>query len=184
MKISIVRHGETDSNKAKKLMGCRIDEPLNTEGVRQAHELAEKIKENSFDVIFTSPLKRAKQTAEIIADKVKAPVVERKEIVERDFGSLSGKSWDEMMDEIKSGNDNLKELDFEQKYDYRPYGGECSDGVERRLFKFVRDLKENYSDKKVLVVAHGGIVKLAHLLFLEKKMDSTPNNATIHEFNI
>lgn len=48
MKIFIVRHGETDSNKAKKLMGKSVDEPLNSEGLRQAYELVENIHE--FDI--------------------------------------------------------------------------------------------------------------------------------------
>ena len=184
MKIFIVRHGETDSNKARKLMGKGVDEPLNIEGIKQAYEFAKKIHKDDFDVIFTSPLKRAKQTADIISKETNIPIIEKDEIVERDFGSMSGKSWDEMIAEIKSENINFKEKDFEQKYDYRPYGGECVEDVKERLLKFITELKTNYSDKKVLVVAHGGIMKLAHLLFKEKTMDSTPDNATIHEFDI
>jgi broad specificity phosphatase PhoE len=184
MKISIVRHGETDSNKAKKLMGKSVNEPLNPEGIKQAYELAKNISRNGFDVIFTSPLKRAQQTAEIIADKIKVPVIEKSEIEERDFGNMAGKSWDEMINEVKSENVNFKEIDFEQKYDYRPYGGECVEDVRERVLKFIDELKTNYSDKKVLVVAHGGIMKLLHLLFLEKTMDKTPDNMAIHEFEI
>lgn len=184
MKIFIVRHGETDSNKAKKLMGKSVDEPLNPEGLKQAYELVENIHENDYDIIFTSPLKRAQQTAKIIADKIKVPIIEKSEIVERDFGSMVGKSWDEMINEVKSENVNFKEKDFEQKYDYRPYGGECVEDVKERVLKFIDELKTNYSDKKVLIVAHGGIMKLLHLLFLEKTMDKTPDNIAIHEFDI
>lgn len=119
MKIFIVRHGETESNKAKRLMGKRVDESLNFEGIKQANELAKDIYEGEFDVIFTSPLKRASETAEIIANKVKVQIIKKEELMERDFGSMSGKTWDEMTEEIKSENLNAKEIDFEQKYDYR-----------------------------------------------------------------
>jgi len=68
MKIFFVRHGETDANAKKIMMGQRIDEPLNEFGRRQAEELASLLP-NSFDIIFSSPLKRTAQTAEIISKK-------------------------------------------------------------------------------------------------------------------
>ena len=181
MKIFIVRHGETDSNKAKKLMGCRIDESLNDEGIAQAHNLTKNLHEGDFDIIFTSTLKRAKQTAEIIADKIKVPIIERKEIVERDFGSLSGKGWDEMG---KNETMSFREMDSNANYNYRPYGGESVEDVKNRLRKIVNEVKKDFSDKKVLVVAHGGILKLANVLFLGKKLEKTPDNASIFEFEI
>src|SRR5665647_97279 len=97
MKIYIVRHGETDSNKARKAQGQRINEFLNSEGVRQTEELTSNI-DKDFDVIFTSPLKRAAQTAEILAKEIKAPVIVREEIIERDYGNLSGKTTEEMFE--------------------------------------------------------------------------------------
>lgn len=184
MKITLVRHGETDSNKAGRLMGKRVDESLNEEGKKQAREISERLSQNSFDILFTSPLKRANQIAEIIADKIKVPVLKRDELLERDFGSMSGKTWQEMKDEIKSESIDFKEKDFDQKYDYRPYGGESVEDVKHRLIKFIKEIKTNYSDKKILVVSHGGILKLTHLLFLEKKMEKTPNNVEVHEFEV
>jgi len=182
MKIYIVRHGETDSNKAKKAQGQRINESLNSEGVRQAKELTFNI-DKDFDVIFTSPLKRAVQTAEILAKEIKAPVITRKEIIERDYGNLSGKNWKEMF-EFGEGKIDFKKMDFELEYNYRPYGGECAEDVKKRLLKFIKELKKDYSDKKVLIIAHGGILRMAHFLFLEEKVQHTPKNASIYEFNI
>lgn len=182
MKIYIARHGETDSNKAKKLMGQRIDEPLNAEGIRQAQELS-KIISRDFDIIFTSPLKRAVETAKIISDHINVPIVERKELIERDFGDLSGKGWDEMFDAV-SGMTNLQKMDFEQNYDYRPFGGESAEEVRDRLLKFVDELKKYFSGKKILVVAHGGILKMAHYLFSEEPLRTGPHNASLHEFNV
>ncbi len=184
MKIYIVRHGETDLNKEKKLMGQRMNNGLNSNGINQANEFAKDISEENFDVIFTSPLKRAYQTAQIIADKIKVPILERNEILERDFGSFSGKTWEEM--KIKSGLDNVdfQKKDLIQEYDYRPHGGESVEDVKNRFLKFIDELRKNYSDKKILIIAHGGILKLAHFVLLEKKLDHTPHNASIHEFDI
>ena len=95
MKIFMVRHGQTDSNAAKRIMGQRVDESLNDEGRRQAEELREGIQDKMFDVIFSSPLKRAEETARILAHERNVPVVLRAELKERDFGALSGKTWPE-----------------------------------------------------------------------------------------
>lgn len=164
-------------------MGQRVNESLNTEGLKQANQLAQDFLDKGFEIIFTSPLKRARETAKIIAEKIKIHVLEREEIVERDFGDFSGKTWDEMAKIVGLNNAHFKELDLEQKYDYRPYGGESVDDVKNRFLRFIKELKENYSDKKTLVVAHGGILKLAHFLLKEEKI-GTPDNASVHEFEI
>ncbi len=184
MKIYIIRHGETDSNKVNKLMGQRVDESLNQEGIRQAEELSENLIGQHFDIIFTSPLKRALETAQIISEKIKVPILEKKELLERDFGTLSGKSWDEMSKGVSDDSPDFKKQDFEQYYNYRPYGGESVEDVKERLLIFIDEIKNNYSDKKVLIIAHGGILKLAHFLFKEDKLEATPANASLYEFEI
>ena len=182
MKIYIVRHGETRANQLKIIQGQKIDEELNSEGVKQADELSQNI-DRDFDIIFTSPLKRARQTAQIIANKIKAPVIEKKEIMERDFGSLAGKTWEEIRQEMPSEYVKLKKRSLEQTYDYRPYGGESAEDVKRRFLAFINGLKENYPDKKILILAHKGILDIAHLLFSEEKPEHI-KHATVYEFDI
>lgn len=182
MKIYIARHGETDSNKSSRLQGQRIDDELNASGIKQAEKLASELVGEKFDVIFSSPLKRAQQTAEIIAREIDVPIIESREIMERDFGEFSGKTWEEM--KAIARRDDLREVDFALEYNYGPYGGESAKNVEERLVKFVDGLKKHYSDKKILIIAHGGIMKMAHHIFREKKLDKTPDNATIHEFDV
>lgn len=183
MKIYIARHGETDSNKAMRLQGQRTNDDLNALGVKQAEELAGKLANEKFDVIFTSPLIRAVHTAKIVAETIKTSIVESKDILERDFGIFSGKTWEEMKI-ISDSDTDFKAKDFAQEYDYRLYEGESVEDVKARLVKFIDTLKKDYADKKVFIIAHGGILKLAHLLFNEKKLDKTPDNASIHEFNV
>ena len=67
MKLYITRHGETMRNAEQRILG-RTDDPLSEKGKQQAAELAEKMKDIDIDLIFTSPLSRAKETAQTIAD--------------------------------------------------------------------------------------------------------------------
>ncbi len=73
MKITFVRHGETDWNKAGRIMG-QTDLPLNETGLKQAEEIAQELK-GEFDVIFTSSKKRALQTASRIKERLTIPIV-------------------------------------------------------------------------------------------------------------
>jgi uncharacterized phosphatase len=72
MKICLVRHGETNWNKLNKYQG-RADIPLNETGINQIKETAEYLKKFIWEEIITSPLLRAKQSAEIIAEEIKNP---------------------------------------------------------------------------------------------------------------
>lgn len=103
-------------------------------------------------------------------------------LAERDFGDFTGKTRKEMSEAIASGVDS-KNIDLELNYDYRPYGGESAEDVRGRFLDFIKELKEHYSDKKILIVAHGGIIKMAHFVFREKIID-TPENSSLHEFEI
>ena len=92
-----VRHGQTDWNAEHKIMGS-VDIPLNEAGENQAIEMREKLKDKKFDVIFTSPMKRAKKTAEIIGEPHKeTPIVIADELREREIlGLLKAESTTEL----------------------------------------------------------------------------------------
>ena len=94
MKVYIVRHGQTDWNVQHKAQG-RSDIPLNETGRRQAEELRDKIKDIKFDAVYASPLKRARETAEIATDG-EYKIVFDDRLMERSFGDFEGKeisSW-------------------------------------------------------------------------------------------
>ena len=92
LQIYLTRHGQDEDN-AKGILNGRRNKPLTNLGVSQAKELAKKIKLNKihFDKIYTSPAKRTRQTAQIIADvlSLRKPTVV-KELIERDFGTMTG----------------------------------------------------------------------------------------------
>ena len=85
--IYIIRHGKTELNKANVLQG-RSNHPLNEEGVEQAKKAAENLREIHFDHVFSSPLIRAVETAEIVCPDMKPVIDER--LIEMDYGPYEG----------------------------------------------------------------------------------------------
>ena len=95
MKFVLIRHGETEWNVEQKVQG-KTDIPLNENGIEQARKFEDKDLMSSIEKIYTSKLQRAKQTAEIIADKYKLSCDEMDGLEEIDFGIFEGHSWDEL----------------------------------------------------------------------------------------
>ncbi len=95
--IYIIRHGQTEMNGAHLLQG-RSDSPLNEAGIQQAKEARDRLKDVIFSYVFTSPLKRAVQTANIIAPEV-LPVVDER-LIEMDYGPYEGTDLNHLPTEI------------------------------------------------------------------------------------
>lgn len=83
MKIIVIRHGQTYWNAFGKLQG-QTDIELNDVGMQQAEKTGKLIKNENIDLIITSPLKRAKKTAELINKNFKVPIIEDNRLIERD----------------------------------------------------------------------------------------------------
>lgn len=146
MKLLLTRHGQTDWNIALKIQGT-TDIELNETGIKQAEETKEKLKKEKIDIIIASPLKRARKTAEIIAEGRNIPIIIDKDIQERRFGEFEGKTPEEFdFDEIWNYKLNKKYKEAESTGD-----------VFERIQRFLEKIKEKYKDKTVLVVTHGGV---------------------------
>ncbi len=158
MKIYLIRHGETDANKRKSLQG-RTDISLNEYGRELARITAEGLKNINFDYIFTSPLKRARETAEIIRGNRETSIIEREEILEISFGEYEGLCF---------GKENFTIPDPEfmnffskpECYKTAP-GGESLEEVITRTGAFLQELMqdEKYQDKTILLSTHGCALK-------------------------
>ena len=139
--IYIVRHGETDWNKEKRYAG-RIDIPLNETGINQAKEIKKSLNNIKFDIVITSPLKRAYDTAKIITD---LDIIVDERIIERCNGKLEGKLKSEIKQYIDFNSDET-EFGIEKISDFR-----------NRIFNFCKEIENNYKNKNVLVVTHAGV---------------------------
>ncbi len=151
--LTVVRHGETDWNAAGKLQGGDADNPLNNNGRAQAHELAQKLKGRSFDVILASPLSRATETAEIVAKGIGCPTVTTLEgLRERRFGAWSGRIGTDVVDEFPYGECTA----CISMHPATPEGGESLSEFFKRIEGCSQEILSKYAGKRVLVVCHRG----------------------------
>jgi probable phosphoglycerate mutase len=176
MHLIVIRHGETLMNIDGRLQGSKgPNEPLTTHGVEQITRLRDALLVTPTS-IFASPLLRTQQSAAILNERFLVPIVTRPELMERDFGSLSGA--------LKSTIDpQLMEDDLEGHYDYRPYGGESVEDVKRRVLAFLSGLPLA-TDETVLVLTHRGVIRVLYDLFPTQVHPEEVLPATVHSFLI
>lgn len=159
MNLYLIRHGETDYNKNRRIQGqCDIE--LNEYGRELARVTAEGLKDVSFDVVFTSPLKRAKETAQIIIDGREIPVIEDERIQEIGFGEYEGLCCGFKGYNIPDDRAFLNFFHDTANYQVPPKG-ESFEEVIQRTGDFLSELihEEKYADKTVLVSTHGCALK-------------------------
>lgn len=106
MKIYFVRHGQSESNKKGRLTG-NLHSPLTGQGIRQAKKISLKASLD-FSKIYSSDSIRCRQTADIINKKLSVSIIYDPRLRQRDFGSLGGKTWKEI-------GEDLKEIDKNQQ---------------------------------------------------------------------
>ncbi|HWY79585.1 MAG TPA: histidine phosphatase family protein [Candidatus Sulfotelmatobacter sp.] len=154
-KIFIVRHGQDEDN-AKLILNGRRDTPLTDLGKQQAETVATKLKGYKIDVIYSSPLKRAFETAQIIAHKLGIKeVIPNNDMLERDFGILTGKP----IADIPKYATNILPTN-RVNYFLEAEGAEDFPTLYKRGEKVLEDIRKKHPDEIVLVVAHGDIGKM------------------------
>lgn len=158
LKIYIARHGQDLDNAAGILNGHR-NQPLSDLGISQANQLAENLKKSNilFDIVYSSPLTRAYTTAEIICDalQIGKPVM-KQELIERDFGIMTGKLISEI--ENLCAPDIMKSNPI--TYFLHPEGAETFPELLERGRSVVEWIKNNHFEGSILLVGHGDIGKM------------------------
>jgi 2,3-bisphosphoglycerate-dependent phosphoglycerate mutase len=152
-KLLLVRHGETAWNAQRRWQG-RDDPPLNKAGVRQAEALADELTGEPIDVIYSSDLRRALQTAEIVAARLALDVRPLPALREIDVGSWSGLTWDEL--EQRFPEQLARHL---ESWGSGWEDGETPAGLTERVDAAVRQIADAHADGRVLVVTHGGVIR-------------------------
>jgi len=145
MKLYFARHGHTDANPDSIPDPIRgeVDEPLNEVGTQQAYNLAEQLREVTFEAILASPLKRARQTAQIVNQYHDLSVEIDESWRERGIGAyVTLEVWHDLFDFDK--NVSLK-------------NSEDLHIFFKRVYSALDALKERYVDKTVLLVSHAGV---------------------------
>ena len=153
-KVILIRHGETKWNKLGKFQGCK-DIDLSEEGFIQANYLFDRFN-NDFDYIYTSPLKRALQTAEVIATNKKINPSIINDLREINFGEWEGLTLKEISDNFPKEFNNWRNDKFEAPM----CGGDLSlKNSSIRAKTAITEIVAKHNGKKILIVAHGGIIK-------------------------
>jgi probable phosphoglycerate mutase len=136
--LLLVRHGETDWNAKGRLQG-QTDRPLTRYGREQARQLAEELTLEQLDALYASDLARARQTAEIVGDRLGLPTMLDPDLREKDWGTWEGLTAVE--------RDRIE------------FVGESTEEHQERVLRALRRIAERHPAGRVLVVTHGGSVR-------------------------
>jgi len=167
MNLYVVRHGETIWNVEKKVQGV-TDIPLTDKGKKEAEELQDLISTLNIDVVISSPLERARETAKILINS-KLPINTDDRIKERDWGMNEGAlidtvdrwdCWDVIL------NTKVQNIECIQDFMYR-------------VSNFIEDIKIRYKDKNVLIVTHSAVSRVIHYL-----LGTIPEDANLSRIDI
>ncbi len=148
LELWLVRHGETDSNKKRRIQG-HSDVALNALGLEQAKKLAKRIGHLEFDEIYSSDLNRALTTAKTVYPNKEISLDKR--LREINLGDYEGRYYDQFSDEETA----LVKVWFAGPFDQKVPGGESNDDLRNRAKDWLASLPKS---AKVIAFAHGGII--------------------------
>ena len=168
-----MRHGQTDWNIDFRLQGV-TDIPLNETGLQQAQIAASVLKSDDWDFIASSPLTRARQTAEIVAAKLEiAEVAIQELLLERSFGEAEGMTHEEWKRDFPDG---------------MPPGGESLAELRKRADLLLVEMLEVFRGTRVLAISHGALIRkllamvsLGELPLAGQRLANTSLTILVHE---
>ncbi|MGD8192285.1 histidine phosphatase family protein [Brevibacillus ginsengisoli] len=144
--LYFIRHGETDWNKLRRIQG-HSDIELNSLGEEQAERLAAHIANHPITAVYSSDLKRARCTAQKLADLVGVPLQTLETLRERNYGEWEGLT----MEEIQTQFSYLAT-------DLTVYGIEAFEAMQKRAHQCLSDLALNHPNQTIAAVSHGGLI--------------------------
>ena len=162
-KLILVRHGQTEMN-AQSLYFGKLNPPLNDLGISQAHRAKEKLLDIDYDIIYSSPLERAKQTAEI-CNYLDKEIIFDSNLEEINFGIFEGLTFKQISEkypnEVKKMEEDWKSFNY--------VTGESPKEMFQRAISFLKTL--DYT-KTNLIVTHWGIINCIISYFISGNLDS------------
>lgn len=158
----IIRHGQTDNNAKQLWQGKDNNSKLNMYGIDQIKKLAEKLDTLHIERLYTSPLLRAKETAELISSHCDIPIFVRQDLREVDYGVAEGQPISDIFEKYPE----IAQLWYHpqpEKFDNHFEGGESQTDVLNRLFPILDKIinyqnQLNMSDWRIGIVTHAGVI--------------------------
>ena len=160
VRLIVIRHGETDHNKQGRYMG-RTDIPLNAKGKEQALLTAQKMKEMPVHAVITSPLARARETADIIGKECSLPVSSDAAFIERNLGIFEELT----KKEVQTRYPELYSRTITRIFDEAPPGGETINEVFQRVSAGLNQIRKEHSGKTIILVTHAFTAKAINRFF-------------------
>lgn len=162
----LVRHGETEYNRKGIVQGREINSTLNETGHAQAQCLAERLADVPFDAIYTSTLKRAEQTAAVLAKRhPEVPLYRMADLEEMSWGKYEGRpTTPDLLEAFEAIKAQWRAGAFDHSID----GGESILDVQERALRAIRSIEEQHRGQTVLVVAHGRFLRVLIASLLEE----------------
>lgn len=158
-KLCLIRHGETAWNAERRLQG-HTDTPLNPKGVLQARQMAQALKDINlgFDVLYTSDLKRAVDTANAVVELFGVEAQVDSALRERNFGALQGLS----ITEAPLLRPDIWQAHIARNLDHDLEGGESIQQFSLRVRNGLDSIQKRHAGKTILVVSHGGTLDMMY----------------------
>jgi len=149
----ILRHGETPYQLQNEIILYPWPEPepilLTKRGKEQIKKIAEKLKKEKIDLIFSSDIPRTRQTAEIVSQELGGvEIIFDKRLREKDAGIFKGRPK-------KEYNEFFSKKEKKEKFTKSPPGGESWNEVKKRMLQFINEVDRKYKGKNILIVSHG-----------------------------
>jgi broad specificity phosphatase PhoE len=162
MKLYLVRHGESEANIQHIISNRQSPFGLTSRGKGQANALAENLKDIPITAIYSSPVLRARETAEILSQKFHIQYQITEALREYDCGILEEKSDEESW---KLHGEIAEDWTLNHNYLRKPEGGETFLDIQNRFLPFIESLKHG-NDEHILLIGHGGLFHLMLPLIL------------------
>lgn len=162
--VIFMRHGQADNNVSRVLVGRHIESHLTDYGRRQVADAARQLKDAGIDRVVTSPVTRAKETADIVCDALGLDCDVDERLYEIELGRLVGMNYEEVM--TKYGNLFQKFYD-ESDSALASFGVETFASVKRRVKSLLEEAADRHADSNILCVTHLDPIKAAIATLLD-----------------
>ena len=181
--VIVVRHGETKWNVTRQLQG-RKNSNLTENGIKQAVLTAEALKNKSFDFLYTSDLRRALETTEIINKYHQLEIHIDESLAERNFGVIEGLKQDEMIEKYPEVFTRY----MKREEEYQIPDGESLISFYNRVKKGLNAIANSHTGKRILIVTHGGVLDcMMRMVFnypLSAPRSFSIYNASVNRFSV
>lgn len=156
VRIYLIRHCQTGGNKQRLFQG-RMDADISEEGARQLELLAERFKDIRLDAVYSSPLLRARRTAEAVVTYRPLPIRQDPRLIEIDVGVWEGKPWEVLL----TAYPEQCRLWMQEPWQFQATGGEPMEAVYARMKEALLDIAAAHPGKVLAVISHGCAIRNA-----------------------